>query len=78
MTQRDRERIMWQILMLVGVGLALVGSYMGVSAAFDDDTLCLGPGFRCVTVEDTDEIWFGLIMTVVGVAAVFKARRQLR
>lgn len=75
-TAARRVKTQWQMLMLLGVALALFGSYMAVSAAFDDDTVCFAAG-SCITVEDTDDIWFGLVMTVVGVAAVLKGRREL-
>lgn len=72
---RRRVKAQWQMLALIGIGLALWGSYIAVNAAFDDDTICGALG--CFTIEDTDEIWLGLVMTVVGVGAAWKARRQL-
>lgn len=76
-TARKRVKAQWQVLALIGIGLALWGSYIAINAAFDDDTFCAGAGFRCVTIDDTDEIWMGLVMTVIGVAAALKARREL-
>lgn len=72
-----RVKAQWQVLALIGIGLALWGSYMAVQAAFDDDTFCTEV-FGCMVIEDTDEIWLGLVMTVLGVAGALKARRELR
>lgn len=72
-----REKGAWQVLALIGMALALWGSYIAVNAAFDDDTIC-SVALGCVTIDDTDEIWLGLVMTVLGVAGALKARRELR
>lgn len=76
-TARKRAKAQLQVLALIGIGLALWGSYIAVSAAFDDDTFC-SEVFGCMVIEDTDDIWLGLVMTVAGVAGAWKARRELR
>lgn len=76
-TVENRERAAWAVLAFIGVGLALYGSYMAVQAAFDDDTLC-SAALGCITIDDTQDIWFGLVLTVAGVLAALKARRELR
>ena len=76
--QAERQRLQWQMLFVIGVGLALFGSYLAVTAMFDNDTVCFGAGFDCITVDDSEQIWLGLVAAVIGVAALLKGRAELR
>lgn len=77
-TIRWRERAQWWMLCGFGVILALGGSYGAVSAMFDNDTVCFGAGYGCITVDDSQQIWIGLVTTVIGVAIGVAAWRRTR
>ncbi len=73
----ERERVQRWIVVVLGVGLALFGSYIAVQAAFDDDVVCFGAATSCVTINDSEDIWLGLVMTVIGVFAAYRSWRKL-
>ncbi len=74
----ERQRAMRWIVVVMGVGIALLGSYNAVQSAFDNDVVCLpGDPPSCITFDDTQDIWLGLVMTVVGAFVAYRSWRKL-
>lgn len=76
--QAERQRLQWQMLFVIGVGLVLFGSWVAVTAMFDNDTVCFAGAFDCTTIDDSEDVWVGLVATAIGVVAALRARRELR